>query len=329
MKEVAIAAAAIDRMIGDDEPGQKEQSQTKPKKKTMKSVWQKWTMENHSFSMVQLSDEEVKPFTGAVKENLQTDENGVQIYASLKYNFPGVPKPGEKAKPVTNDQRLLNLIFMKECGKVWRAAKEEMRQRVLEAVGVAQQRGMKGHRSGSDYQDQESIVASAERRCLTKLSIMRLKQWVEDDEDERVKKLKEDEMEKNEEKKISHNNFVRHKDRCIFNLMEHAMLPPHLLSKHRGIIITIVANSILTPLFSLRIRLPPQDFDAAVIAGGKARPKSAGPKMSFGGSNATNPVRKKDNVVSQTTVELMAGSGMYRTDPPLKVLSSDFLQYTL
>jgi hypothetical protein len=212
LKEVAIAAAAIDRMIGDDEPGQKEQAQ-KPKKKTMKSVWQRWTMENHSFSMVKLTDEEVKPMSGAVKENLEQDEDGVQIYASLKYNFPGVPKPGEKAKPVTNDQRLLNEKFMKECAKVWRAAKEEMKQRVLEAVGVAQQRGMKSNRGGGDDYDQESIVAAAERRCLTKLSVLRLKQWVEDDEDERVKRLKEDEKEKTEEKKISHNNFVRHKDR--------------------------------------------------------------------------------------------------------------------
>jgi hypothetical protein len=63
-------------------------------------------------------------------------------------------------------------------------------------------------------------------------------------------------------------------------------------------------------IFSLRIRLPPQDFDPAVIAGGKARPKSAGPKMAFGGSNAVNPVRRKENAVSQTTVELMSGSGM-------------------
>ena len=83
----------------------------------MKAAWQKWTTENHTFSMVPISAEEVIPFSGAVKEMLEKEDDHF-IFLSLKYAFPGVPKPGEKAKPITNDQRLQNNIFSREMTKV-------------------------------------------------------------------------------------------------------------------------------------------------------------------------------------------------------------------
>jgi hypothetical protein len=83
----------------------------------MKSAWTKWTTENHSYSNIHLSQDEVTPFSGAVKEMLEKQgDHYVQL--SLKYAFPGVPKPGEKAKPITNDQRLQNVIYMRETAKV-------------------------------------------------------------------------------------------------------------------------------------------------------------------------------------------------------------------
>lgn len=57
---------------------------------------------------------------------------------------------------------------------------------------------------------------------------------------------------------------------------------------------------------SLRIKLPPSDFDPQTLVSGRPRPKSAGPKMSFG---PTQGVRKKQEGGPQTTVDLMLNSG--------------------
>jgi hypothetical protein len=82
--------------------------------------------------------------------------------------------------------------------------------RVLENVSRAQ------HKISSNRHqnvDMETLTSGAERACLTSLSIKRMKQWVEDDEDKRAEKEKEDLAEKVNMAKISHEQFVKHKDR--------------------------------------------------------------------------------------------------------------------
>lgn len=239
----------------------------------MKSIWQKWTTENHTFTMVAVSNEEVIPFSGAVKEMIEKEDDHY-IFLSLKYAFPGVPKPGEKAKPITNDQRLQNIIFSREMSKVWKAAKEELKLRVLESVSRAQQKAAQKNRSNSNDDDNllnlDEVAVNAEKSTLMKLSIKQFKQWVEDDEDKKAEEEKEKIQEKQHEAKISHEQYVKKKD-------------------------------------SLRIKLPPPDYDSQALLLGRPRPKSAGPKMTFG---STQGFRKKDDARPQTTVDLMLNSGL-------------------
>lgn len=174
----------------------------------MKSTWTKWTMEYHSFSNVTFDLEIYNQFSGAVKEFVDEVDN-MYVLMSLKYAFPAVSKPGEPAKPLSSDQKLKNSLFLKEVGKVWVAAKEELRLRVLESISRSET-SAKGGRNGGG-----SNIHTIERNCLNALSIKRMKQWVEDDEDKRVEELKGLAEEKANQAKISHDQFVRHKDRYI------------------------------------------------------------------------------------------------------------------
>lgn len=237
----------------------------------MKYLWQKWTTENHTFTMVSITDEEYRPFSGAVKEMLERGEDGKYLFLSLKYAFPGVPKPGEKAKPITPDQKLQNAIFIREMSKVWKDAKEELRLRVLESVSRSQHKAVERRQSKDEEPiSLDEIAANSEKNILIKLSIKRFKQWVEDDEDKKLEAEKEKIIERQQEAKLSHEQYVKKKD-------------------------------------SLRIRLPPSDFDPHAIVSGRPRPKSAGPSMSFG---QTQGVRKKQQITPQTTVDLMLNSGL-------------------
>jgi hypothetical protein len=115
------------------------QDQSGTAKKTLKSAWFRWAMEFHAFSMIHLSDADVAGLSGAVKEFLTSESDIIasggnygeelerasrkkNILPSLKYFFPQVPKPNEKARPLTNDQKAQNSIFMREAKKLWRKA---------------------------------------------------------------------------------------------------------------------------------------------------------------------------------------------------------------
>jgi hypothetical protein len=173
----------------------------------MKATWTKWSMEYHSFSDVTFNKEIYNQFSGAVKEFVD-EVDGKYVLMSLKYAFPAVSKPGEPAKPLSTDQKLKNSLFLKEVGKVWSAAKEELRLRVLESISRSET-STKGGRNGKG----STNIHAIERNCLSALSIKRMKQWVEDDEDKRVEEQKGLASEKANQAKISHDQFVRHKDR--------------------------------------------------------------------------------------------------------------------
>ena len=96
-------------------------------------------MEHYSFSMIHLSDKDVDSLSGAVKEFLFSESDIIasagnygeeleraskvkNILPSLKYFFPQVTKPNEKARPLTNDQKAQNVIYMREARKLWRKA---------------------------------------------------------------------------------------------------------------------------------------------------------------------------------------------------------------
>lgn len=207
---------------------------------TMKKMWFRWTNENHTFESVTLSKADQDSFSGAVKEymDFERDEMGKPRpdsrcwLPSLKYTFPGVPKPGEKPKPLTNDQKQQNIVFARECRKLWREALSDLRQRVMDGVIKLEKKKMEereGNRknSESERKSKESNDKSSadgpgasgggnttryETAILNELSLKRLREWVEEDEDKLLEREREKIQEKNDEAKKMHEQFVRKKD---------------------------------------------------------------------------------------------------------------------
>ena len=281
----------------------------------------KWAMEYHTFNMLILSDEDLSTLSEAVKEFLFSEADLVassggdsedisraskvkNILPSLKYFFPAVPKPNEKPRPLTNDQKNQNVIFMRELKKLWKRAKDELNNRIIEyiakamnAAGNASGGGVGKHREDGKEQEmfekeRKSKMAAAgggsfrsetgslggagaiaamlqgdgdnkqvkawETQCLNELSLKRLKEWIEEDEDKKIAEENEDAVTKLKEAKISHEQFVRKKD-------------------------------------GLRIRMP-EGMEAAPAPG-----------MSYGREMAGVKATSKG---VRTTVELMAGTGL-------------------
>ena len=133
-----------------------------PVEMTMKKMWLKWTNENHTFENVTLSKADQDAFSGAVKEymDFERDDMGKPISGakcwlpSLKYTFPAVPKPGEKAKPLTNDQKQQNLVFSRECRKLWSEALSDLRQRIADGVSKLERKKY-GDRGGDRDRDED------------------------------------------------------------------------------------------------------------------------------------------------------------------------------
>ena len=133
-------------------------------------------MEYHAFNMIHLSDADVAGLSGGVREFLTSESDLIasggnygeelerasrtkNILPSLKYFFPAVPKPNEKAKPLTNDQKAQNLIFMREARKLWRKAEDELKNRVTEYVAKTMKAGGK---KGSILSAQNSVADGAD-----------------------------------------------------------------------------------------------------------------------------------------------------------------------
>ena len=196
--------------------------------------------------MVMLTQDDYNHFSGAVKEYLKKlselrnegyaeeaekisqmvkEGDDPHILPSLKYSFPAVPKPKEKARPLTNDQKQQNAMFMRECKRVWREAQEELRLRVIEAVRRAERAGdatvESERKSKADSARGSAAPTPAEGRstarfevaALNDLSLKRLKEWIEIDEDKKAEEERKSLKEKQFEAKKNHEEFVKKKDR--------------------------------------------------------------------------------------------------------------------
>mmetsp|Transcript_41699 Transcript_41699/g.72365 ORF Transcript_41699/g.72365 Transcript_41699/m.72365 type:complete len:242 (+) Transcript_41699:32-757(+) len=187
--EVAISLCAVDRLLGGDEDkkgpnegmGEEKKDLGTSAKKTLKSAWFRWAMEYHAFNMIHLSDADVAGLSGGVREFLTSESDLIasggnygeelerasrtkNILPSLKYFFPAVPKPNEKAKPLTNDQKAQNLIFMREARKLWRKAEDELKNRVTEFVAKTMKAGGK-KRLNSQCPKQRRRWCRLRKRC--------------------------------------------------------------------------------------------------------------------------------------------------------------------
>ena len=94
--------------------------------------------------MVRIPDKDVACLTGGALENLKSESDIAaasgsstegkskqpNIAQSLKYFLVDPPKPNEKPKPLTNDQRIMNSICMRECRKLWKKASDEVEKRL-------------------------------------------------------------------------------------------------------------------------------------------------------------------------------------------------------
>lgn len=238
--EVAIAMSAIDRILGYDEPIAKprtekrdaDANEQKKPPKTMKISWFKWAQEHHTFSNVKFSKEDAAPLSGGVKENVNLEKDGSFTMPSLKYFFPALPKkPGEKVKPLTKDQQLQNTIYVRELKLLWREAKEEMKNRLLEAYHRAIQAKYEEDGKSKTRMSEEALgrfKAMIERNTLQALSLTRLKAWVEEDEDKILAEEKAKIREQQAESKQSHEQFVKKKDSLRIRLP-----PPEVIAQLR------------------------------------------------------------------------------------------------
>jgi len=225
-------------------------------KKAMRNAWFKWCMEFHNFSTIQLSDAEVSSLSGGARENLGKDDQGNcnNIMPSLKYFFQQVPDAGKVAKPLTSDQKVQNVIFMRECRRTWVEAKELMSEQLKEYKangGIVPPKVFKFDDEGGGFKnldleasekeqadsaeskDNGAKGASAapaktaamaepaegkrmdagklEQKVLNALSLGRLRQWLEEDEDREILKKTKTDSEHRKEVKDRHEQFVRKK----------------------------------------------------------------------------------------------------------------------
>lgn len=215
-------------------------------------------MEFYSLSMLKLTSKDLTTISDGVKEFLFSESDLVassgapseeiakadrekNILPSLKYFFPAVPKPNEKPRPLTSDQKAQNAIYMRELRKVWKRAEEEMNNRVTEYVArglkaeaendnessekaaksgsATSSKSNRGEEATAKNRKQAMMVKILETQCLNDLSLRQLRNWIEEDEDSKLKKENEDALEKVKLAKTSHEQFVKKKDRYDFSFV--------------------------------------------------------------------------------------------------------------
>lgn len=219
------------------------------------------------------------------------------ILPSLKYFYPAVPKPNEKPRPLTSDQKLQNSVFNRECRKLWKKANELLNERLLESVarglqaksggggtGESEQKMKASSAGGSGNNTARSTASGAdaanvtallsgggdpaqvelarrlEVQCLNDMSLKKMKLWIEEDEDTKAQDEHGNYQAKLKEAKSSHEQWTKRKD-------------------------------------SLRIRMP---LDLAPPTTSKLA----------GGTSDTQAVRPDVKVAVSSTVDMMAGLGL-------------------
>lgn len=236
---------------------------------------------------------ETAALSGAVHEFIdkQTDETGAErsYLPSLKYYFPAAAKPNEKPKPLSSDQRIQNAAFLRECRQLWAEAMSELDDRVAAGGVVGPPRAERAEGKEAEEKEEKEEEGEAEKeevrgagesqsmnKVLTDLSIKVLRQWLEEDEDRLAAKRREEGAERVSSSRRSHEQFVKHKNRCV-------CLPRLLHASH---------------VRSLRIKLPPAS---------SVEPTR---QASFSFGKALTGVRPTNAHAPLSTAELMCNSGL-------------------
>ena len=228
--------------------GRKALSSTLHNKSTevsMKNMWTKWAMEHHTFSNVLLSESEINQFSGAVKEFLVAPSDVISFGPASKIVHPSIIKgmllssvdekstvkntlpslkyfmtdkkstrdaksSGLIVKALTNDQRLQNKLFLRECRNLWKIADNILNIRIIQFV-------VNGVRSRIEFDaNLFSLLGQLykhEIKALYEFGLKKLRLMLEDDEDKKQKEETEKALEKLREGNSSHQQFVKKKDR--------------------------------------------------------------------------------------------------------------------
>jgi hypothetical protein len=217
---------------------------------SMKNLWMRWTMEHHTFSNVALLPSELEAFTGGVKEFLIAPSEALSLeprgaffkpYAhildepdlshlvvastkdktvlpSLKYflmdkkSSRDAKSSGLIVRSLSNDQRLQNKIFLRECRVLWRKAAEVLNLLVIKYVLVAMKEKEKAKAIPFPSNHSPRGLRRLETKALYEFGLKKLRQMLEEDEDKRLRDETEKALEKLKESASSHEQFVRKKD---------------------------------------------------------------------------------------------------------------------
>lgn len=151
-KEVAVALAAIDRSldidievalrskkVGTVNADGSATTKARAGPQSMFDAFKKWSMDHHPFCDVVLTDAELASVSSGVKELMSRGPNDEWLLPSLKYSYPPPPpKRGLKVRPMTEDQKATNVIFMRRLKAAWLEANTTMRERVAQAVETSE-----------------------------------------------------------------------------------------------------------------------------------------------------------------------------------------------
>jgi hypothetical protein len=226
--------------------GDKAAFQPKGTEVSLKNIWTKWAMEHHTFSNVVLTEKEINQFSGAVKEFLvapseivsfststtvfhpsvknmmQNRWEGTEI-ADVKNTLPSLKyfmtdkksarndkQSGLIVRALTNDQRLQNKLFLRECRNLWKVAEFILNTRIIQNVisGSKDRFALIGA-----VNDLVNQLQKNETKVLYEFSLKKLRVMLEDDEDKRQRDESERTRERLREGASSHQQFVRKKDR--------------------------------------------------------------------------------------------------------------------
>jgi len=187
--------------------------------------------------MVRIPEKDIASLTGGALENLKSESDIVaasgqstegkskvpNIAQSLKYFMLAPPKPNEKPKALTNDQRIMNNICLRECRKLWKKAADEIEKR--SAAYIEQHNigniEIESKMKSSQFEDEFTMLDAKHTKLrilkatfLNDLSLKRLKLWIEEDDDVKQKGEQAASQEKLKEAKSMHDQWVKKKDRC-------------------------------------------------------------------------------------------------------------------
>lgn len=179
--------------------------------KSLKAAWIKWAMDNKGFSDATVSLQVYKQVTSVVHEKLTRVDDHFTIQ-TLSYSFPPEPTPGVITMQLSNDERILNKLFIEECLRMWLEAQREVKQQMLQAVATADRKRLKGSAGGTTKGALDVVRENTEQRVLYSLGIKKLKAWAEDDEDRELKEETAKRLEKIKKDQENHRQFVKRKD---------------------------------------------------------------------------------------------------------------------